>query len=408
MFECALHGKIRAIAAIAARDPSRMTETDVNGWTPLFYAAIRNQPRAIYTLCRAGAPVDAVDSFGLSALHYACLYQRPSGVDALIQCGANVHLKDARGRTPLFLCAIHEDPIIHDPILFDARASALCVALLQAAGADINSTDADDLTALERNLCVSVAKCRMLLEAGAKMDVYDNNNSLLHLACAAPAMAGQSVDPALVDMLLQFGAQPNHVNATGKTPLQMLDDPTEPSSLAAVELLVAHGARVTTELNGPEVDNARAAWKAKRRVLATADVMRRTESPKEDHIILMQLQQLSMVAPPKTASNCAICKWKSDWQSQLAFKDRLRLGIHTCAVCLQAVCAPCASKCIGIALESPTSHAQYDLPPSIRSKRVCDGCYNQAFYAARREAAMTQSTVQRRGRSGSLHTMRVL
>lgn len=405
LFECALHGKARAIEIIAIRDSSRLHEADVNQWTALFYAAIRNQPRAIYALHRAKSNLNAVDEFKLTPLHYACLYQRPSSVDALIQCGANVHLKDHRGRTPLFLCAINEDPIMHEPIQFDPRASALCIELLVAGGADINAVDSEGLTALERNLCVSVEKCSMLLEAGAKINVYEENNSLLHLACDAPRLTGTPINPALIHLLLQYGAQPNNINSSGQTPMDFLKSSTHPSSIAAVELLVAHGGRAKPkDFVGfeQEVENAITTWKSKRRMIATPDIVKHVNGQKENQIILMQIM------PPVSQSSCSICKWKCEWgrQEPSPFKDHLRLGLHSCGICLNAICAPCSTKHIGITLTNPASHAQYDLPQSIRTKRVCDGCFNLSFYAARREAATTYS--MRRGRSGSLHTMRVL
>ncbi|KAH9081184.1 hypothetical protein Ae201684P_012156 [Aphanomyces euteiches] len=377
LFESAIHGNIPAIQRIVMRDPTLINLADVNGWTPLFYAAIRNQPRAIHALCRAGARVNITDSFGLSALHYACMYQRPPSVDALLEHKADVHRRDRHGRTPLFLCAIHEDPILHEPIHFDRRASALCISLLQTAVADINITDNDELTPLERNICVSVAKCRLLLECGAKMELYDNENSLLHLACDSPRLTGTPINPALVDLLLQFGAQPNQVNLDGQTPLDLVLSAAnqQPEVLATVELLVSHGARIKQGCISREISNAQLVWRAKRRVLYEA------------------INPTTSTKPSLPQSSCYICKAKHA-------EDLIKM----CSACHLSVCADCSTKQIGYlqSKQSNMSLAHYDLPPSVHAERVCDGCFNSAFYAERGKAAMSQRLV-RRGRSGSLH-----
>ncbi|OQR92539.1 ankyrin repeat domain-containing protein 50-like [Achlya hypogyna] len=410
LHQCALQGNARGIEHTMRRSPpSAVNEPDVNGWTPLFYAAIRSHSKVIRQLATLGIDLNAADDFGLTALHYACLYQCPSSVDALVECGADVHCKDVYGRSPLFLCAINEDPLLPEPLPVDLRAVKLCMQLLVAAGADLNTTDGEGLSALEHNLCVDVPKVRALLEAGVVLDtVYEGENTILHLACDH---ANMSVHPDLIQVLLEFGAQPNAVNADGNTALHLLcyQYHARLESLAlwentvvrAMELLIAHGARFNlANVAGATVEQlleshhvpcavgkALVLWQSKRRILASPRVLDRADGPKQRQIVQLQVQPAE---PPPSA--CSICRWECEWQPATSFFDvsawtkaTSRVGLYSCSVCLVAVCGLCSLKHLGVYLVHSTTQAHYDLPPSLQSKTVCDGCYNFAFYDLARE-----------------------
>jgi ankyrin repeat protein len=433
IFQCALSGNVDGIEYIASRNSQATLETDINGWSGLFYAAIRNNSKCIHVLCLHGADLNLVDSFGLSALHYACIYQCPASVKTLIEMGADVHLKDSLGRTPLFLCSINEDPIIHEHIPWDGRKARMCFTLLQAAGADVNSVDGEGLTALEHHICVSADKCRLLLECGAIIDsVYHNENSILHLACDIRVTKVHSV---IVGLLLQNGAQPNACNQDGNTPLHLVleqyevvksSQETNHHVCLTVELLLSHGARMnilnkkntTAEqlmltLNLPcKVKESLLIWKLKKLILPSARILHKGE----------QSRQKRLKFDIKSQSFCRICKLHCNLKSDLyasgerkATIDNNEALIACCGICFEPVCENCSTKQVGMNVSDTAVQSQYDLPPSLRTKSVCDGCYNEAFYDIERESQKSQTTSSlceldsiQRPRRHSLHALRTV
>ena len=81
----------------------------------------------------------------------------------------------------------------------------------------------------------------MLLEAGANVDRIDGFGS------AAIHNAG-SAD--MLKLLIKFGADPNFQDASGRTPIVLA---VEKGSLAAIDLLIAHGARVDAPFTGNDL-----------------------------------------------------------------------------------------------------------------------------------------------------------
>ena len=80
---------------VDARDPER-------GGTPLLWAAVTGQAKAIELLIRRGADVNAVDQDGGTGLHAAAFLGHQNAVDLLIQKGANVNAANKlRGERPL-------------------------------------------------------------------------------------------------------------------------------------------------------------------------------------------------------------------------------------------------------------------------------------------------------------------
>mmetsp|Transcript_49345 Transcript_49345/g.116620 ORF Transcript_49345/g.116620 Transcript_49345/m.116620 type:complete len:249 (-) Transcript_49345:128-874(-) len=81
---------------------------DAKGWTPLHAAAARNQTRAISTLARLGARIDARSMEGVTPLHVAAHFDTQKAIEALLALGANVLAKDRNDCTPLEYAMVRE------------------------------------------------------------------------------------------------------------------------------------------------------------------------------------------------------------------------------------------------------------------------------------------------------------
>lgn len=107
---------IYTIAGAASRDKTddviRMLEdhkdanvTDMNGETPLCYAAQFGDVRMAQALLYYGAQVDARDPFGNTALHWAAQRGSTDVIQLLLGAKASVDTQNKQGVTPLMMAA---------------------------------------------------------------------------------------------------------------------------------------------------------------------------------------------------------------------------------------------------------------------------------------------------------------
>lgn len=96
-------------------------ERDENGCTPLFFAAIVDNPHAARRLIKVGATLDARDRLGLTPLMCAASVRAP------VKAGCNLDAKDHVGETALILAMQPGDPEV--------------VSCLIRKGADVDAID---------------------------------------------------------------------------------------------------------------------------------------------------------------------------------------------------------------------------------------------------------------------------
>ena len=139
-------------------------------------AAGRNQIKFLEELLAEGADVNEMQE-GVSALHAACANQARESVEILLRANINVDLQDAeKGQTALHYCAVYN--------------------------------------------YLELAK--MILATGAKQNVADNFGNQ-PLWAAVFGVKGKSERLAMVELLLQQGADKNHKNNSGKCPLELAE-----------------------------------------------------------------------------------------------------------------------------------------------------------------------------------------
>lgn len=191
--------------------------------TPLHISAERGYSHIIKLLLLAGAMVDSVTDDGATPLHVAAAAGQLEPAELLIYRQADVNAKDQHGRTPLHRAALagHET----------------MVQLLINHNAQTDVVDHEGNTMLH---CMAAGGCeRMiekLLEQGAQVDACNiiKQRTPLHVAVvSADHTVSSRIIPdrrearakmeRIVQLLLDYGADANAVDATGATPLDLFD-----------------------------------------------------------------------------------------------------------------------------------------------------------------------------------------
>lgn len=159
----AMQGKADVVRSLI--EAGAKTEPDSDDWgTPLMMAAAKGDLPTLKELLKANAKIDDKNKWGETALSMAAKLGSPDNVKALLEAGASVKAADAEGNTPLALASGSEAP-------------AAIVKLLIEAKADVDATNRDGVTPLMQAAKLGdLEKCVLLLDAGAKATLKDNNN----------------------------------------------------------------------------------------------------------------------------------------------------------------------------------------------------------------------------------------
>ncbi len=158
---------------------------------------------------------------GTTPLHFAAAYHHPALLRAFIAEHGYLEARDEEENTPLHIAVVNG--------FFDITK------LLVAAGADLDSRDAMNNSplhlAVTSNTDTGIAE--YLLDSGAEVDSRNSfGETPLHNAVSS------AIDPTFVSLLLSYGAQPDSRNTSGNTPLMgaLAED-----NQAAAELLLDEG-----------------------------------------------------------------------------------------------------------------------------------------------------------------------
>lgn len=236
---------------------ARVGELDVEGRTPLILAAQEGHCSTVRLLLDRKSPIDHRAYDGHSALTASALQGHRDILELLMRRGADTDVRDAEGRPLLYLLVLegHLD---------------MANLLIEKGGVPLESKDVEGRTALH----VAAWKgdlegIAMLLKYGADPNAQDldgrpplhsvawrghaaagrlflrNKGLKVDLACkqqgaTALSIASQEGHTEIVAMLLDKGAEPDHVDRYGRSPVKVAG---KQGHFSIVRLLESYGAK---------------------------------------------------------------------------------------------------------------------------------------------------------------------
>eukprot|EP00003_Mantamonas_plastica_P017700 TRINITY_DN29234_c0_g1_i1.p1 TRINITY_DN29234_c0_g1~~TRINITY_DN29234_c0_g1_i1.p1 ORF type:complete len:661 (-),score=63.76 TRINITY_DN29234_c0_g1_i1:15-1997(-) len=193
LHHCVMAGSVEIVELVLSSSLDRFNHTDEFGWTPLHYAAERNDPDIIRLLVLHGCDVHVHDTEGRSPLQIAVLLEREFSWRTLLILGAKPDHKDHHGVTALHMAAGRK------------RADILSELVESNTQPDVDIAD-------------------------------DRGRTPLHVA-------GYSGSVVCVKVLVNHGAETCAVDKNGCTPIHAA---VEGSQLLVLEELIASGVPLNT------------------------------------------------------------------------------------------------------------------------------------------------------------------
>ena len=178
-----------------------VNQADNDGDTPLMWAAIGGEKECLLELIKSGADVNIKNYNGKTAITHYYALRYPSCIIELVKAGGDVNSMDGRGCTLVGFAAKWGDSFFLQQLL--------------ELGADVNiSTEKEYAPLIHASIGCHTDCVDLLLAAGADVNVTDksDNSALVILSALRDSEAG-------VKSLLEAGADVNHTNVYGDTPL---------------------------------------------------------------------------------------------------------------------------------------------------------------------------------------------
>lgn len=194
-FDAAKKGDVRVLNLFTEAN-AYVNMKDSQGRTPVFYAAMAGQEKAVRFLLLYGADINARDENLKSPLMAAIEKKSFSTAKLLIDMGASVKVSDENGYTPLHYAVLNNQKELvsvitnklcdvdatdnegNSPLFYSVGKSKDIMNTLLRAGADINGTNSDGKTALHQAVIKkNIESVKFLLENGANVNIKDINGN---------------------------------------------------------------------------------------------------------------------------------------------------------------------------------------------------------------------------------------
>lgn len=253
----ACEGHRAVCAALTERGSmARVGEMDIEGRTPLILAAQEGHWSTVRLLLDRRSPIDHRAYDGHSALSAALLSGHAEVAELLMRRGADTDVRDAEGRPLLYLLVLE-------------RRLEMAILLIEKGGVPLESRDSEGRTALHvASWQGYVEMVDLLLKHGANPNAQDAEGRppvhsvswtghaevghhlleasgvSIDLACyqgaTALSIAAQVGHANIVAMLLERGANPDHLDKYGRTPVKVA---AKHGHFKIVRLLESYGAK---------------------------------------------------------------------------------------------------------------------------------------------------------------------
>ena len=234
---------------------------DDDGFTPLHWACDKVEITRL--LLKAGADANQMSKeYGQTPFELACIEHEWATARILVQEGcANVDIVNKDGRTCLIMAVEEHNDLecvrflldmgadvnlagdgTKSPLMASVEATdqGIMPMMLQH-GANVNWQNKEGLTALMSAACKGCEyEARLLIDNSADVNMFDNSGKT---ALAYAAGSGM-YDPALAQLLLTAGADPNLGNGKRSTPLCVAAEDPDDDVSDLIRLLAANGADV--------------------------------------------------------------------------------------------------------------------------------------------------------------------
>ncbi len=218
------------------------------GFTPLVFAAIKDDMASIKTLLAAGANPDVTLLSGAKPIIVAMQYKHTAAALALLEAGADFNVRDRAGNTTLHLAAQAGDMNLVRALLArradpNARTPK---ATAPAAGAGRGAASGEQTPLMMAARGDHADVMRALVAAGADPALRAQDGTSMLMAAAAGARLetlkyAYEIDPN-VDVVTTAGNTPMHVAVA-------TNGRTQPEVCDVIQFLADHGARLD-EMNG--------------------------------------------------------------------------------------------------------------------------------------------------------------
>jgi ankyrin repeat protein len=199
---------------------------DYEGNTPLLLALHNGHIEVGQILLDHNADVNVANGKGITPLMYAARTGNIHIVERLLREGAKIDARDKWGRTPVFYACIQAEVI----------------KVLLANGANINDMDSNTILLLEtlgssRDPAITEKVFNLLISSGINVNAQTKGGE------SALLRALNINERDISILLIESGADVNHSDTRGNTPLLIASQPGH-GEVKVVETLLSHGADV--------------------------------------------------------------------------------------------------------------------------------------------------------------------
>ncbi|KAK8044020.1 hypothetical protein PG993_004044 [Apiospora rasikravindrae] len=228
--------RVDPVRTLLDKGKVNIQQPNIHGVMPLQFAAKFANPMIIRILADAGLDMNRKDSTSTTPLYRACLWGNHEVVRVLASLGADLNTNDREDQ---------KEPGWYPLIVALEEGHLDCARFLLEAGADPNVVGPGGTALVYGTITQSLDICKLLVEKGAS--VNDTKNTTWSPLGRALWGVGLVQRLETVKFLVEKGANVNSSEPNGNSPLMFACHMSDPEKFAIVDLLLEHGADINHE-----------------------------------------------------------------------------------------------------------------------------------------------------------------